>query len=30
MIVIMQHGATEAQIKNVIARVEQRGCRVHI
>jgi 3-deoxy-7-phosphoheptulonate synthase len=29
MIVIMKPGATGAQMANVIARVEQMGCRVH-
>ena len=30
MIVIMRRSASEAEINNVIARVEQRGCRVHL
>jgi len=30
MIVIMQRRATDAQVNNVIARVEQHGCRVHL
>jgi 3-deoxy-7-phosphoheptulonate synthase len=30
MVVIMQRGATDAQINNVIARIEQRGCRVNL
>lgn len=30
MIVVMKQGATNAQIANVIARIEQSGCGVHI
>ncbi len=30
MIVIMQRSATDVQINNVIARIEQRGCRVNL
>jgi len=30
MIVVMKKGATNAQIANVAARIEQLGCRVHI
>ena len=30
MIVIMRQSATDAQVNNVIARIEQRGCRVHL
>jgi 3-deoxy-7-phosphoheptulonate synthase len=30
MIVVMKQGATRAQIANVIARIEQLGCQVHI
>ncbi|MBN1247084.1 MAG: 3-deoxy-7-phosphoheptulonate synthase [Anaerolineae bacterium] len=30
MIIIMEHGATAAQITNVSARVEQMGCQVHL
>lgn len=30
MIVVMKQGATRAQIINVVARIEQLGCRVHI
>lgn len=30
MIVVMKQGATRAQIVNVVARIEQLGCRVHI
>ena len=30
MIVIMKREATETQVSNVIARIEQRGCRVNI
>jgi len=30
MIIIMRRQATDAQVNNVIARVEQRGCRVHL
>src|SRR5512137_1531436 len=30
MIIIMEHGATAAQIANVSARVEQMGCQVHL
>jgi 3-deoxy-7-phosphoheptulonate synthase len=30
MIVIMKHGATSAQIANVIARVEQSGCQADV
>lgn len=30
MIIVMKHGATGAQVSNVIARIEQLGCRVDI
>ncbi len=30
MIVVMKTGATSAQIDNVIARIEQFGCRAHV
>jgi 3-deoxy-7-phosphoheptulonate synthase len=30
MIVVMKQGATSAQVANVIARIEQLGCRVHL
>ncbi|MEA3238453.1 MAG: 3-deoxy-7-phosphoheptulonate synthase [Candidatus Bipolaricaulota bacterium] len=30
MIVIMQRSATDVQVNNVISRIEQRGCRVHL
>jgi 3-deoxy-7-phosphoheptulonate synthase len=30
MIIIMQHGASTAQVANVAARVEQMGCQVHL
>ena len=30
MIVIMHRRATDAQVNNIVARVEQRGCRVHL
>ena len=30
MIVIMKHGATSAQIANIIARVEQMGCQADV
>ena len=30
MLVIMKHGATSAQIANVIARVEQIGCQADV
>jgi 3-deoxy-7-phosphoheptulonate synthase len=30
MIVVMNKGATSAQIANVTARIEQLGCRVHL
>lgn len=30
MIIIMEHGATQAQISNVTARIEQMGCQAHL
>lgn len=30
MIVIMKHGATQGEIANVVARIEQMGCQVHL
>ena len=30
MIVIMRKGATQAQVANVVARIEQMGCQAHI
>lgn len=30
MIVIMRRSATDVQVNNVISRIEQRGCRVHL
>ncbi|MBN1246419.1 MAG: 3-deoxy-7-phosphoheptulonate synthase [Anaerolineae bacterium] len=30
MIIIMQHGASQAQISNVTARIEQMGCQAHL
>ncbi len=30
MIIIMKHGATEAQIESVSARVKQKGCQTHL
>lgn len=30
MIIVMKTGATMSQIENVISRVEQRGCKIHV
>ena len=30
MIIIMERNASDAQVNNVVARVEQRGCHVHL
>lgn len=30
MIVIMEHGASQAQVSNVTARIEQMGCQAHL